>query len=160
MFSAKVPKLLFSLLEFQKERIPGQVKWRQAPCVSSSWSYPTGQSRQQFFENKDCSAPSSTRNSHQEHKLPSSRLPLSQKVGGCGKGKLKCHRALLLDFSHFFPWSSIHLVAINLWLFSRVLLMLILTVFLAFLSVSLKEWPLGLPTPQFSLPSLVFIDAY
>lgn len=80
--------------------------------------------------------------------------------GGWGKGKLKCHKAFLLDFSHFFPWSSIHLVAVNLWLFSRVSLMLILTVFLAFLRVSLKEWPLGLLTPQFSLPSLVFIDAY
>lgn len=79
----------------------------------------------------------------------------ARKWGGCGKGKLKCHKALLLDFSHFFPWSSIHLVAVNLWLFSRVLLMLIRTVFLAFLSVSLEEWPLGLPTPQFSLPSLV-----
>lgn len=56
----------FSVLwNSKKERISCLVKWRQAFCVNSSGSHPKSQNIQpQFFENKDCCAPSNTRNSH------------------------------------------------------------------------------------------------
>lgn len=59
---------------------------------------------------------------------------------GWGEVKLKCHKGLLPGFSLFFSWLSIHLVAVNLWPFSRVLIMLILTVFASF---SVFQWRNG-----------------
>ena len=41
------------------------------------------------------------------------------------------------------PWYSIHLIAINLWFFFRVLTKLILTAFALLSGVSVEEWALG-----------------
>lgn len=41
------------------------------------------------------------------------------------------------------PWRSIHLIAINLWFFFRVLTKLILTAFALLFGVSVEEWALG-----------------
>lgn len=55
-FTTKLPKPFLWLLESKKERILGQMKWRQAICISSSGSYQKGQNIQpQLFENELCS---------------------------------------------------------------------------------------------------------
>lgn len=77
--------------------------------------------------------PSRTRNPHLECRLPSSR-PLLCHWGGWGKNNQNAHKTLM--FQWLLYWFSIHLVAVNLWLSSRVPINLILTVFPSVFSVS------------------------
>lgn len=98
--------------------------------LQHSFMEPTDRSKQtQFVGKKVCSALSVTSYPCWEYRLLSSRL-CHTKVRGWGKAETpqSSPTTLKLPFSSF----SIHLVALNLWLFSRVPTKLILTVFAHF----------------------------
>lgn len=71
-----------------------------------------------------------------------------------GPGEAKGHQDFLLRISQYpFSWLSIHLVAVNPWLASRVPVKLILTAFAHLFTVFVEGWSLGVPTPTISQAS-------
>lgn len=87
------------------------------------------------------SVPSVTRYSYLEHGLLSLRLLLC--CGGI-KAELQCHKTPT-KFLSSFSWFSVCSVAVNLWLFSRVMTKLIFIIFAQFLwrgCVSVEGWAL------------------
>lgn len=94
-----------------------------------------------FFENKVCSASSSTRNLYQEYDIFKTASEWGS--GEWGQGKLKCYHALSWRFIWFFSWWSICLVAIKPWPVPRVLIKLILIVLANLFTVFYKRRSFG-----------------
>lgn len=94
-----------------------------------------------FFENKVCSASSSTRNLYQEYDIFKTASEWGS--GEWGQGKLKCYHALSWRFIWFFSWWSICLVAIKPWPVPRVLIKLILIVLANLFTVFIRGEALG-----------------
>lgn len=113
---------------------------RPAPgsCLSALWEFQAKQNRSKLsvpvwgatgqvkpnhhdpLRNKVCSVCSSTRNPHQDIQVPSSRLLPIQGSENGARISQNAPAISYRDAASFPPGLSIHLVAINLWLVSRV----------------------------------------